>query len=411
MSKISRPVTLQTAFGEYSLDELIGEGGAGRVFGGIDDQGNPIAVKVLTQFSAEKKRRFRNETAFLSTNKHINIVSVVDHGFATEGSVKGPFYVMRRYMGNLREKMQNVDATDVTKHFLQILDGVEAAHILGVTHRDLKPENILFDKETLAIADFGIASFTKDQLATLVETGPAQRLANFQYAAPEQRAKGQQVSQTADIYALGLILNEMFTKRVPHGTDFLTIASVSTVHGYFDPIVSKMIKQNPAERPESILQVKRLIQQHSDTAISLQKLSKLNETVVIASEIDEPLALVPPKLVAVNWVDGTLELTLDRQVSLDWIVAFQNMGSFTSVMGVEPTSFGFNGKVARASVRDHSAQQVVDYFNVWLPKASEVLKHNLEAKAHQEEVRYRQELQHARQREELRNRVNSNLKI
>ena len=75
------------------------------------------------------------------------------------------------------------------------MDGIETAHLQGVAHRDLKTENILHDasSNTLAIADFGAARFTEDLLATTAVTEPAQRLANFQYAAPEQRAPGKQV--------------------------------------------------------------------------------------------------------------------------------------------------------------------------------------------------------------------------
>ena len=120
---------------------------------------------------------------------------------------------MPRYAGSLRELMGNVHPSDVTQLFSQILDGVEAAHLKGVTHRDLKPENILCDgaSRSLAVADFGIASFTADALLTAVETAPGQRLANFQYAAPEQRERGREIAATADIYALGLMLIEMFT--------------------------------------------------------------------------------------------------------------------------------------------------------------------------------------------------------
>jgi serine/threonine protein kinase len=179
MSKLKAAINLQTAFGEYTLDEQLGEGGAGRVYGGVDDSGAQIAIKVLTQTSSDKKRRFKNEIAFLARNKHANIVTVTDHGVAT-GTVKSPFYVMRRYNGNLRNLMGKSLPDEAMKSFSQILDGVEAAHLQGVTHRDLKPENVLFDNgnHALAVADFGVASFTDDQLATLVETAPTQRLAN-----------------------------------------------------------------------------------------------------------------------------------------------------------------------------------------------------------------------------------------
>ena len=86
---------------------------------------------------------------------------------------------MRRYQSSLRPLMQERISPDgVLPLFSQILDGVEVAHLQGVVHRDLKPENILYDRDsqTLAIADFGIARFTEDLLATRVETASAQRL-------------------------------------------------------------------------------------------------------------------------------------------------------------------------------------------------------------------------------------------
>src|SRR3972149_4359299 len=98
----------------------------------------------------------------------------------------------------------------VLRYFSQILDGTEAAHLHNVAHRDLKPENILFENAAarLVVADFGIARFQEEELYTAVETKASDRLANFQYAAPEQRLRGAEVDYRADIYSLGLLLNE-----------------------------------------------------------------------------------------------------------------------------------------------------------------------------------------------------------
>jgi serine/threonine protein kinase len=412
MSRLRSPIILQTAFCEYRLDEQLGEGGAGRVYGGLDESGAKVAIKILTQSSSEKRRRFKNEIAFLARNKHANIVTVTDHGMANE-SIKGPFYVMHRYSGNLRVFMGKSAPGDIIKRFSQILDGVEAAHLQGVIHRDLKPENVLLDNSNsaLAIADFGIASFTEDQLATLVETGPTQRLANSQYAAPEQRAAGRSVSAAADVYALGLILNEMFTGSVPHGTDYRLIASVATEHGYLDSIVSKMLKQNPVDRPGSILAIKQLIQKYQAEEVSLQRLSKINQTVVRADEIDEPLAQVPPNLISVNWDNDVLQLTFDRPVTTDWVNAFHNLRSFTAVTGAGPQNFQFGGTRATVRTREGSAQLVIDHFKSWLPQVTRLLKEQLEERARQEKARQLNELRQAREEEERRIRINRNLHI
>ena len=415
MTKLKNPVSFETTFGTYVADELIGEGGAGQVFGGVDMGGTPVAIKVLARDRAtsDKRSRFKNEVAFLQRTKHRNIVAVSDYGVAS-GRLVGPFYVMRRYAANLRDLMlRSIRPDDALSLFGQILDGVEAAHLLGAVHRDLKPENILFDGDsgTLLIADFGIARFTEDLLATTVETSPAQRLANFQYAAPEQRKPGAPVRATADIFALGLILNEMFTGAIPQGTEYRLIASVAPNHAFLDSVVAAMIRQNPDERPATIADVKGLIQKHKFEAVSLQKLGQIEGTVIKATEVDEPLAETPPKVVSAHWDRGRLTLTLDRPVTPEWADALRTLGSYSSVLGKGPNSFTLSGDQASASAREGEAQLMIDHFKTWLPAASQSLKSSLEQDARRKEESRREELRREREAEEARLRVNRNLRI
>jgi serine/threonine protein kinase len=293
------------------------------------------------------------------------------------------------------------------------LDGVEAAHLLGVVHRDLKPENILYDKNsnTLAVADFGIARFTEDLLATTVETGPSQRLANFEYAAPEQRAHGKQVGITADIYALGLMLNEMFTRVVPHGTEPRLIGQVTDGHAFLDAIVAQMLRQTPDERPKSIADLKGLIQKHQSEAVSLQRLSQINGTVIKSTEIDEPLVETPPQLVSADWLGGQLILTLDRPVTKEWVNALNRMSGYTSVMGRGPSAFDFKGNKATVMAGEHQVQEVINNFKQWLPVASHTLKGILEQNAQKEERARIEELRRQKEAEEQRLRVLRNIKI
>jgi serine/threonine protein kinase len=414
MTKLKDAMTLETTFDTYVLEELIGEGGAGRVFGGKASDGTQVAVKVLSQASDDKRRRFKNEIAFLSQNRHANIVSVIDHGITRHGKTPAPFYVMRRYDGNLRDLMNNkIAPRNVLKLYYQILDGVEAAHLKNVIHRDLKPENILYDKRAsnLAIADFGIARFSQDLLATAVETTPAQRLANFQYAAPEQRVPKRAVTLAADIYALGLMLNEMFTGSVPHGTDFLSIAAVSKELGYLDILVERMIKQNQDERPKSIGELKGLFERFGAEAVTLQRISDIDGTVIKSDKIDVPLAEEPPRLIGADWNNGTLILTLDRSVTRDWISALQNGGANSWVMGAAPQQFSFNDNLARINAPEQAIQQVIDHFKSWLPRATQVLKHNLEQKVLRDEQNRREELRRQKEAEERRLKVLRNIRI
>ena len=321
---------------------------------------------------------------------------------------------MARYDCSLRALLaQTLSHEDKLLLFGKILDGVEAAHLLGTFHRDLKPENILYTtaSKTPAVADFGIATFTDDFLITFVKTDDRQRLANFVYSAPEQRAPGRQVDQRADIYALGLILNEMFTGHVPLGTDYLTIAPVAPDFAFLDPIVARMIKQDSNERYSSIEEVKRDIAHQRQEFITYQRLSKISETVIPEGEIDDPLAFNPPKIVGVDWSGGTLVITLDRPVHDKWIRALHNMGNYSAVMGIEPNSFQFNGKVARVGASHTDAQRVVNFFKEWLPKATSRLKFDLEQENEVRRHRAGEDMRIQKQHEEARLKVLRDLKF
>ncbi len=110
MTKLKKPVTFETAFGVYVVDELLGEGGAGRVYGGMGPDGTPVALKGLAEErpSADKRRRFKNDISFLVGNKHRHIVTVIDHGVARAGAIEGPCNVMRRH----QELMQGWISSD-----------------------------------------------------------------------------------------------------------------------------------------------------------------------------------------------------------------------------------------------------------------------------------------------------------
>lgn len=416
MRKLKKPIVLETLFDRYQLLEIIGEGGAGRVYAGITSDGQPIAVKVLSADRAtdDKRRRFKNEISFLMRTNHPNLVNVSDFGHSQVDGTPGPFYVMPRYKASLRDLMsKGIPPDRVLPLFSAILDGVEAAHLFDVVHRDLKPENILCDDDgtSLVVADFGIARFSPDMQATSVETQAASRLANFQYAAPEQRSKGGSVTTAADMYALGLMLNEMFTGEVPHGTEYKRIAAISKDFEFLDPIVAQLLRQSPNDRPGSVAELKGLIQRYRAEAVAQQRLSQITNTVIKAGEIDDPLALEPPRLIDFDWQNGTLTLTLDRPVNQAWIAALHNMGNYSCVMGHEPHTFSVGGTTVRKTCRPVDVQHIINHFKDWLPKATQTLNATLRQEEARRKYEREKQLELARQAEEARLKVLREVKI
>jgi serine/threonine protein kinase len=165
------------------------------------------------------------------------------------------YYIMPYYAKTLRDLIERgIEHSKVPEYIEQIVSGLSYAHSHGIIHRDIKPENILYDdvNDTLIIADWGIAHFNEDEQYTKVETKLTTRLANFQYASPEQRLKGGIVTEQSDVYSLGLIINEMFTKEIPIGTNYKKINEINKFYNYYDAIVEWATRQNPEERPKSI---------------------------------------------------------------------------------------------------------------------------------------------------------------
>ena len=206
---------LVTTFDEYEVQDQIGSGGSGDVVKAVKSDGSLVAVKALRPNQPKAKlNRFRNEMEFCTANRHPNIIQVLDRGICETKSGNRPFYVMPLYESTLRRELTAKRVTgQELELFSWIMDGVEAAHLQRIIHRDLKPENILLNTSTrqLVVADFGIAHFEEENLLHTVETEAGDRLASWEYAAPEQRRPGQTVDQRADIYSLGMILVELFT--------------------------------------------------------------------------------------------------------------------------------------------------------------------------------------------------------
>jgi serine/threonine protein kinase len=414
MAALNTPIEFETAFRTYTATEIIGEGGAGKVYAATDPDGARVAIKVLDKATTDKRKRFKNETAFLYGQRHANLVSVLDYGLISAKTAKGPFYVMERFDGSLRNLMTaGVKPESALELFAQVLNGVEAAHLLGVIHRDLKPENVLWQKSPsrLAIADFGIARFTADQLVTEIETAHGSRMANFAYAAPEQRVTGATVSTTADIFALGLMLNELFTKQVPHGTGYSRVADAHPDFSFVDAVVEAMIQQDARARPKSIEDVKHRMRLGRDQLMMAQKLAANQADVIPAGQVDHPLVVAPPQIVDVDWSNGRLRIILDKAVTGDWVQALYRMGNFTSLMGAEPQRFQFQGREASVQADEYNAQQVIDYFKQWIPKASARLKLDIEEADSQRRHDEQQKLKQERDALEARQRVTAKLRI
>lgn len=371
---MAKSISFESPFDTYSVIKVIGEGGAGLVYEVTNAAGETLALKCLApeRVTAERLKRFKNEITFCQKQDHPNIIKVVDAGSTQIKNVKCPFYVMRRYSGTLRTRMHDVKPDDALRVFSQILDGVEAAHLSNVWHRDLKPENILWNERdnTLVIADFGIAHFEEDEIYTAVETKAVARMANFLYSAPEQRVRGAPVDRRADIFPLGLLLNELFTKQVPQGSGFTRINGKHADYVYLDDLVDSMIQQNPNNRPSTIETIKKELIGRKNEFIALQQFDAVSKQVVSSSK---PSEFTPLTLVGLDYEKGTLTLQLGGNVPMGWAQEFQQpRGGHSSLLGYGPEQFQIRGNTIAIGVKDDESfiQQIVNHAKNYVAAAN-----------------------------------------
>jgi serine/threonine protein kinase len=368
----NKPKIFAGAFDTYTALELIARGGSGTVYKVIDSEGQHFALKVLTTNAPGKRlKRFSNEINFCLQPHSKNIVQILEYSKTEEGLL---FYVMPYYPRTLGDWInKGIPPPEVLPLYSQILDGVEAAHLLGVFHRDIKPENILCDPaaNALVVADFGISRFKVDDLLTAINTGPHEKLANFVYAAPEQRIAGKTVDHRADIYALGLILNQMFTGDVPQGVGFRRIGAVATEFAYLDELVELMIQQQPDERSQSVRAVKEELIARKNEFVSLQQLDTLKKQVIPESESNDPLISDPIRAVeSEDYENRTLTLRLNRAVNPKWESCFRKRAtSYSANVSAGQISFHRDRALLRAD--EHFLQQLVNYFRQYCVEANE----------------------------------------
>jgi serine/threonine-protein kinase len=206
----------------YVIESLIGQGGMGEVYRARHQTlGMPVAVKAVTgSASPELTARFTREAQLLARVRHPNVVSILDVGRTLEGT---PCMVMEFLEGEaLDSRLERRGAfpwREVRAVALAVLKGLTAIHGAGIVHRDLKPANVLITRgspSVVKIVDFGIAQPTGDGAAKMTRTGSV--IGTPAYMSPEQLVGGD-VDARSDIYALGLMLYELATGKLPFGDD------------------------------------------------------------------------------------------------------------------------------------------------------------------------------------------------
>ncbi|MBT5409874.1 MAG: protein kinase [Phycisphaerae bacterium] len=230
---MDKPSSIPKTIGGYRIIEVLGEGGMSVVYTAMQEHPKrKVAIKVLRggMYSPTAAKRFHQEVEILGRLDHPWIGKIYDAGTHDEGNGATPYYVMECVEGarELTEYIEQTELTrrDVIKLFAMIASAVEHGHHRGVVHRDLKPGNILIDKEgEPKIIDFGVArSLDRTTVGEEAMTEAGRLVGTVQFMAPEQvDATITDIDARCDVYALGAVLFQMLTGRLPRTLEGLPI--------------------------------------------------------------------------------------------------------------------------------------------------------------------------------------------
>ena len=251
----------------YRILGRLGKGGMGEVYRANDLRlGQTVALKFLPETTAKDPgmlARFYNEVRIARQVTHPNVCRVFDIG-----DVEGQPFISMQFvdgenLASLLLRIGRLPADKAVEISRRLCAGLAAAHSQGVLHRDLKPANIMIDgRGQVLITDFGLAGLEEEIRGADIHSGtPA-------YMAPEQLA-GKEVTSKSDIYALGLVMYEIFTGKRAFEADSLAdlirmrgesrpsemSSSVRDVDPAVERIILKCLDPDPAKRPSGALAV------------------------------------------------------------------------------------------------------------------------------------------------------------
>lgn len=246
--------------GEYTIERLIGTGGMGSVY--LARQGKPartVALKVIRRGLSSRSlvRRFEAEAEVLGRLQHPGIAQIFEAGEAVvdgRGSPH-PFIAMEHVDGpTITEfaERHRLDVKQCMDLLARVCDAVHHAHQRGVIHRDIKPRNILVDSHAEPpqpkVLDFGVArAADADLRVTTMQTSVGQLIGTLPYMSPEQvGGDPRELDVRSDVYALGVLMFQLLTGRLPHDLSNRSI-----------PDAARVIREEPHVRLSSVSRVFR----------------------------------------------------------------------------------------------------------------------------------------------------------
>ena len=303
--KILSGATRGFFLGSYRILRSLGEGGMGKVYLAVrEGDGGRVAIKVLPPSKAidggQALARFRREMELSRRASHPNLARTLDVG--QDGNVH--FMVLEYVPGESlyhlvkHPKGGPLRVTDAARYFLKVIDGLEAAHNVGLVHRDIKPSNLMVTPEGDArILDLGLARLVDDVEGGLTRHNVV--IGTLDYASPEQLGDAARADRRSDLYSLGCtiyfalaghppfhggdVVNKIFKQRMDDPEPLERVAR--GVPAAFAAVVRKLMNKAPTDRYQTADELRSDLARWADPAVV---------HAILGAEADAARAFRPP---------------------------------------------------------------------------------------------------------------------
>jgi serine/threonine-protein kinase len=348
--------------GRYEIRRELGRGGMGVVYEALDRElSEGVALKLLDAriaASPQALERFRREVKLARRVTHPNVARTFELGLHEEHRFLTMELLAGKPLSSMMDQMRPMSVAEAAPIIIDVCGGLAAAHAAAVVHRDIKPDNVLVERDRAVITDFGIAR-TIDE-SHLRMTSSESPIGTPAYMAPEQIAGGE-ISTRSDLYALGAMMFEMFTGRLPFSaeTPIATalerlvrpapdVRSLAEVPEPIARAIDRCLRRDPAERPAAAGEIASVFEALRATPRS--------------RAVEVPIAAAPPLVAILPFENRGLEehTFVAAGLSRDLIDALSSVRSLRVLSSAATSRFKGADRDAPAIARELGAAYVVE---------------------------------------------------